>query len=235
MKDKQERNKALKKVYDKVKTYDDLVKTNIMFLKGDIPATWYYFEKWGTGGDQQTHATAPITKSLLAIHDAGIFTEGGQSAHCHKKKYYAPWHDANIVATEQRSFLAGVMPVELARELLPILKADKRIYVEMIFPQNEGNFSNIPYKHVADGWPKEFTATRVKTSEGKWISELKGSDEQDYKIKMKYYNTNRKFPNVDKILRQQAVFEIDARTYCKGPEVTTILLEALDKSRAAPL
>jgi len=232
----QETNKILDRVYKKVKTYEDLLQTNIEFLKGKLPGTWYYDARWGEGLDQKTHAVGDTTKTLLALHKKGIFTTGGQSAACGKveptedTRYYSE-SAGGVVEYEQRSNIDGSLPVELAQKLLPILKKDKRIYVEVWYPKEEGNFTNVPYKLVAKGWPKQFNVTREKTEDGKWQEATNQYADTTHKEHVDNFGP-RKYPNIKKILREQAEINVVLRKYCKGPEADKILLDAINKLTA---
>ena len=64
-------------IYDMVKTYDDLLEINKAFLRSELAHTYYYFERWGQGEEQNTHADA--SSVLLQLHNYGIYTTNGQS------------------------------------------------------------------------------------------------------------------------------------------------------------
>lgn len=228
----QERNKVLDKTYKAVKTYEDLLETNIQFLKGKLPGTWYYGATWGEGLDQKTHATDDTTKILLELHKKGIFTQDGQSAACGTYNVEKEGEEMReyllsdgVVGYKQRSGVGGFLPVELAQKLLPILKKDKRIYVNIQYPNGEGDFSNIPYKFDYEGFPQKFDVTLEKMKDGSW-RELTHMYEESYKEKVEIYSP-RKYPNIKKILKLQALFDITLRKYCKEPEADQILLDAI--------
>ncbi len=230
----QETNKILDRVYKKVKTYEDLLETNIEFLKGKMPATWYYDARWGEGQDQKTHAVSDTTKTLLALHKKGIFTMGGQSSACGKIEEGEEtrlYTGGKVIEYKQRSCISGFLPVELAQKLLPELKKDKRIYVHFSFPNEEGSFSNIPFEFDAKGWPKRFNVTLEKTEDGKWQKATNMGDDNAHKIQVDRYS-ERKYPNIKKILKEQAILDVILRKYCKGPEADKILLDAINKLTA---
>lgn len=227
----QETNKILDKVYKNVNTYNDLLKTNIEFLKGNLPETWYYGAKWGEGLDQKTHATDMTTQTLIALHKKGVFTVNGQSSQCDKnisEQTIYPESAGRVVAHEQRSFVDGFLPVELAQKLVPILQKDKRIYIDIKYPNDKDNFSNIPYKIVAKDWPGVFNVTREKTEDGKWQEPYNMWDDSTYKEIVKNFGP-RKYPNITKILKEQAMINVIIKKYCKGPEADNILLDAIEK------
>jgi hypothetical protein len=226
--------KILDSVYGKVKTYNDILKTGIDYMKGKLPQTWFYGAAWGEGEDQVTHATKDATKRLIELHKRGVFTYGGQAADGGDIDESSPYRTLNFgddsfpVAFKQRSCIGGYIPIELAQKVLPILKEDKRIYLEIKFPKDEGNFSNIPYKVEAgaEEWPGEFNVTTYKSSTGKWHNYTNMSDDpHGYFVK----NHPREYPAIRRILKQQAEIDVVLRQYCKGPEADKILLDAINK------
>ncbi len=233
--DKREEKRRIKKILDKayikVKTYDDLLKTGIDYLNGKLPETWWYGNAWGKGEDQKTHATSDATKTLIELHKKGVFTIGGQSSACGKLDNDIGWLGESLpaIAYEQRSSIDGYVRVELAHKLIPILKEDKRIYVDIKFPNGEGDFNNVPYKFEVKGWPKVFNVTRVKDFTGKWHEITNGYDEPHGHF---VETRPREYPIIRKILKQQAEIDITLRKYCKGPEADKILLDAIRKCRA---
>jgi hypothetical protein len=235
VKDEQRRvKKILDAVYTKVKTYDDILKTGIDYMNGKLPQTWFYGAAWGEGEDQQTHATKEATKTLIELHKKGVFTFGGQSSVCGNIDETSPYRSLNFhdgsfpVAYKQRSCIAGYIPIELAQKILPILKEDKRIYVEIKFPKDQGNFINIPYKVEAgaEEWPGEFNVTTYKSSTGKWHNYTNMSDEPHGDF---VKSNPREYPAIRRILKQQAEIDVVLRQYCKGPEADKILLDAINK------
>ena len=221
--------KILDAAYGKVKTYDDILKTGIDYMSGKLPQTWFYGAAWGEGGDQTTHATSEATKRLIELHKKGVFTIGGQSADCGKLDNDKGWlgpTEPPAVAYEQRSSISGYLPVELAQKILPILKEDKRIYVEVKYPKDEGNFSNMPYIVEAEGWPGEFNVTRIKDTKRKWhkVTNMHDAPHGDF-VK----TGPREYPAIRRILKQQAEVGVTLRQYCKGPEADKILLDAINK------
>ena len=44
-----EEYKDYKETYDSVKDYSDLLKTNLMFFRGELEETFYYLAPWGKG------------------------------------------------------------------------------------------------------------------------------------------------------------------------------------------
>ena len=231
-----EENRRIKKIldaaYGKVKTYDDILKTGIDYMNGKLPQTWFYGAAWGEGEDQETHATKEATKKLIELHKRGVFTIGGQSSACGDIDESSPYRALNFgddgfpIAFKQRSSISGYLPVELAQKLLPILKKDKRIYVEIKFPKDEGNFINIPYELEAEGWPGVFNVTTYKTSNGKWHDYTNMHDEPHGDFVSSH---PREYPAIRRILKQQAEIDIVLRQYCKGPEADEILLDAINE------
>lgn len=229
----QEHKNILDKVYKSVKTYDELLETNIKFLKGELPGTWYYDSPWGEGGDQKTHALENVTKILLNLHKKGVFTQGGQSSACgtynlekESEGMRAYLINEGVVAYKQRSCISGFVSVEIAQKLLPILKKDKRIYFQIQYPNSEGDFSNIPYKFDYEGFPQKFDVTLEKMKDGSW-REITNMYEETYKEKIVNYSP-KKYSNIRKILKEQAIFDVILRKYCEGPEADKILLDTLN-------
>jgi len=114
-------------IYEKVKTFEDLLLINKAFLRGELAHTYYYFERWGNGEDQNTHSEAGST--LIKLHDYGVYTVNGQSDYCEIDKELK----GKKYTMLQRSFVDVHILPELFEKLWPRLLEDERIYCRYLF------------------------------------------------------------------------------------------------------
>jgi hypothetical protein len=68
-------------IYTNVKTFNDLLKTNLMFFRGELLETYYYCAKWGDGEDQNNHAIVSTDNLIQLTGKYNIFTVNGQSSY----------------------------------------------------------------------------------------------------------------------------------------------------------
>ncbi len=102
----------LDQYYKNVKTWDDLIQTNIDFIEGRQPYTFYYCTTFHDHAYRD--GTYKIEEDLLRLHkEFGIFTENGQNS------VFTPTH-------KQRGYLDFVCQKDQA--LVDRLLADQRIY-----------------------------------------------------------------------------------------------------------
>lgn len=113
------------RVYTGVNTFDDLLNTNVMFFKRELPSTFYYADKWGNVGDQ-THVNEKTTNIMIELAKRGIFSIEGQSGYCDEKE-----------GTIQRSYIQFFTTVDIANQLKHALFNDSRIWVAMEFPDGQ--------------------------------------------------------------------------------------------------
>jgi len=126
-------------IYDMVKTFDDLLEINKAFLRSELAHTYYYFERWGQGDDQNTHSEAGST--LEQLHNYHIYTINGQSDYCEIDRHVPKWpskdEHGNLIyrgghehySMFQRSFVHFHIPLNMFQKLLPLLMNDGRLFV----------------------------------------------------------------------------------------------------------
>jgi hypothetical protein len=68
-------------IYHNVKTFKDLLNTNLMFFKGELSSTYYYLAKWGEGEDQNNHAIVSTNNLIQLTEKYNVFTINGQSSY----------------------------------------------------------------------------------------------------------------------------------------------------------
>src|SRR5690606_27389246 len=104
--------------WNNLKTYDDVLRMNIKYLKGIINYTPYHL---GPLDDSHKY----LADNLITLHEYRIYTDNGQAP---LKEYNIPYDDfKNLYSMEQKSYLEGMMPKEYTLQLIKYLEQFKDI------------------------------------------------------------------------------------------------------------
>jgi hypothetical protein len=132
-------------IYSNVKCWDDLIQTNLKFLKGEINEIFYH----GGPIDQETREPM-FLKGLIELNKMGFYTTNSQ-----------PTSDNNMI--RQKSYLEFNCSYDIALKLLTKMLQDETIYFALSSVSNEKPLfiSNIPE-------PK-YNLTKTKKTNSKWL------------------------------------------------------------------
>lgn len=130
----------IEKIYSLVKTYDDLIETNILYLQGKMPFTFYHYSPIY---DIQTNDLQKITKKLK------YFTMEGQSNYCDQE-------------TKQKPYIRGVIPTYIFKKILPQLSLNDEYFYEAYIIKTKEYITNIPYQRYSK---KEWRSIRYPEQE----------------------------------------------------------------------
>ncbi len=104
--------------YSNVKTYQDLLDSNIKFFNGTLKKTYYYLAPWGEGEDQNDHAIKS-TNNLIKLHQLyQVYTVDGQSNYSDPEYGYY-----------QRSYLGFLVEISTLSKVYEKLLNDPRIWL----------------------------------------------------------------------------------------------------------
>jgi hypothetical protein len=189
-------------VYKRVEDFTDLLQTNLMFFRGEIPRTYYYLAPWGKGADQNNHAEVATTNLIELTEQFRVFTIGGQSS----------YHTETV---HQRSFLECVMEANTFQRVVRRLMGDERIWVYFSFP----NYS------VMTSLAKRVNNLALTIDRGEefthfWV-EPRCRDE---------CGRGTGYKNVDEVFTELILCWIVCKEFDTDPTADTILLEALKMS-----
>jgi hypothetical protein len=125
-------NKSPEKVYEGVKTYKDLIATNVAFLQGKLPYTPYH-------GGPIDPETVPLMKSLVKINKAGFLSIEGQPSSHEVKFVEHTWKDNEgktagnwWYANEQKSYICGFMPKEHLEKFIRFMGNKHDYYYQLV-------------------------------------------------------------------------------------------------------
>jgi len=207
--------KMLYKLYQSVKTYRDLLNTNLLFLQGKVDATYYH-------NTPILQETVPLLTSLIKINDYGFFSTQGQPGTCTTGK--SAINNKQFIE-EQRGYIEGYVPSQIAPALKSYLQKRKDIYFTMTLPDTTFTHNIPENKLFRHGGKLKFNVTRDN-----WLNK----DGQISKRPWRLYtntpvygyidNSGGEYPNVDAILSMCAMFHIMTRDYCSG-SVEGVLLD----------
>jgi hypothetical protein len=125
---------ATRRIYSEVKTWGDLLYTNIAFLTNRMWGTYYYLDRFSS---EDPAPAAASGNNLIELAKAGVFTVNGQDSSCDEQQ-------------QQRAYVDAYVPQAMEAALVARLHRDPRIYFRAI------NFSTMK---VEDTVPEEFSDT----------------------------------------------------------------------------
>ncbi len=195
-------------MYSQVKTFSDLLETNLQFFRKEVEETYYYCAKWGEGEDQNDHALVATDNLIRLTRDYRVFTTNGQSS-------YSDW------CTDQRSYLFCYLESETFNSVKQSLLQDPRIWAVFITREQGCLF------------PKYTEISSLPSSTKRIVLTL--DDKQPYSvwrrdnsIREEYESTE--FPKVNEILHQTVFCVIIRKEWNKRPNADEVLLEHLEKA-----
>lgn len=112
-------------MYSKVKTWQDLINTNISFIKGEIPETFYH----GGPLDEETTNNKDFYDAILEMNEKGLFTDESQ-----------PYIKTNN--SGQQSYVSFYVQISRAETLKNLLKEDDTIFFECVDYYNNTQYDN---------------------------------------------------------------------------------------------
>ena len=119
------------KVYKNVRTYKDLIKTNVAFLQGKIYHTPYHLGPIDP-------ETIPLVQNLVRINEMGFFSTSGQPA-LTETVFIEPWKNNETgrtggnkwFETEQKSYIVGFMPKGHLARFICFMQDKKDFYYKV--------------------------------------------------------------------------------------------------------
>jgi hypothetical protein len=148
-------------VYDHVKTYDDLLETNIAFLEGRMARTLYCYGLM--------EETTPLIEKLKRLHqEKKLFTTEGQPATLKYDTWVTPEGKPQgnwWVSTEQKSYLSGFTldASEFRKTLEAIASKHPKFYFQIYDFTERESFTNFDEKFKMLGKQGIVKVTRVIT------------------------------------------------------------------------
>lgn len=188
-------------IYKKVRTYDDLLQTNLDWFNRKINQTFYYGMPWGEIDSDQIDHSITSGENLKNLTKNGVFTVNGQSFHC----------DDN--GTKQRSYVTFFMERDKFVSIVDQLKADDRIWFDVI-DANNNQWSTIEESVVTltSDFDEPYTTYPMSVDWSDAEKNISGVDD---------------YPIIKSILLgENMVFGIVIRKeFCKAPTADAVLLE----------
>jgi hypothetical protein len=205
------------KIYQNVKNYDDLIRTNLMFLEGLMPMTFYHS---GPIYDTDLIKTKEITSKYR------FFTMDGQSNFCDNY-------------LKQRTYLSGIIPLVNLKSLRKKLDNSDFWYSIYIISERK-YYTNIPYESLTKQEWKQYRfpeGTPESDDEDEYYYNY--ADEVLYEFfnltidgkipftnlwkddSKQYWKLIKNNPNLNEEVKKEindtcAVIEIVGHEYCKG-------------------
>lgn len=124
-------------MYENVKRFEDLLKINVEFLKGNIKKTYYYCDSFSGGEDSDSKHMSQVD-ILINLNQHLIYTTDGQSG------------QSDDSECQQRSYLDFLTTEDFAETLLPLLLTNKKLYVCAMYPDSIRNFDNVPKSELVN-------------------------------------------------------------------------------------
>jgi len=207
------------KIYKQVNSFDDLLITNLLFLNGQMPMTFYHQSPIY---DINTQKLESITKYFK------YFTTEGQSSECNDEE-------------KQKNYLMGVIHNDNLRRLLPNLEKSEYYYGYYYLASGEIQ-TNLPFQNLS---LKEWRKLRPRDPDDESMEEEEDEVKTFYNLTLSYNPKTKRveipFTNIwkdsleaywenfkalikDKIPRKVlkeiqsncSVLEIYGKEYCKG-------------------
>ena len=157
----------MKKIYQMVNSFEDLLQTNIQFLQGNLPMTFYH---WSPIYDQDTNGLQLVTEKIK------YFTINGQSNEC-TDEY------------KQKPYLTGFIPTKTLKNILPTILSSPNIYVNTYDIRTEEHFTNAPFqKFSLEQW------INYRYPKGTFKpTEIEDMIRERYNLTLEYNDRTRKF------------------------------------------
>lgn len=141
-----EESKKVNKIYDDVKTFKDLINTNLMFLNGEIQFTWYH-----NGPIVDDHQNA--IPDLIKLNKYGFFSIDGQSnqekEEIEEEEYgytrNGEFITVGVQSIQYISYISGLVEPCVSGFLLDYLKNNEDVYFSMSMSKTT-LFDNFPEK-----------------------------------------------------------------------------------------
>lgn len=108
------------KVFESVKTYDDLIKANVAFLQGRVIAAPYH-------PGPVDEETIPLLGNLIKINSMGFVSIEGQPASC-VYGMYAPKTQLYL-DVEQKSYIIGILQKKYLSDFIDFFKNENFYYI----------------------------------------------------------------------------------------------------------
>ncbi len=203
---------ARRRIYSHVKTWGDLLYTNLAFLTNRMWGTFYYTDRFSA--EDPRHAAAS-SNNLIELHKLGVFTDNGQDSAC----------DDYL---QQRAYVTAYVPQTMEAALIARLHSDPRIFFRVInFTTNKAEDTvpeefNEPFKDGSGG-RSIFCVTRTLPENDCFTSLF----DLQYGIKGKIEEIKHNAPTktVYNLLVKQSVYvEVTVRAWCEQ-SADGILLE----------
>ena len=200
--------------YKDVRIWDDLIRTNIEFLEGRRTENFYSSSPFHDAYNKDAmHFLKP---DLLRLHlEHGIFTTNGQNN-------MVPKPGTN--GRTQRGYLIFTCCLDFALDLVTQLLKDPRLYIYFRF----GGFN-------VSNYPEEEAIPLTDEPNGPTFSITEWEDTMTHACTDSAYASD--LENIGDILDDSLHVHIMYRTFpsstddCRFPEITTCLLEALERER----
>lgn len=206
------------RIYERVKTYQDLIETNIAFLNGEIKRTPYH----DGSIEEETHK---ILDNLVKINKFGFFTTNSQPSLCEYRKYIPKLN--YYIDVEQKSYISGFMFREEFYNLLSFIENNSLQVIYNITDIKKNilisNLKDNSYNVTRDRSYKQLK-DQVNTHWRYYTSITKG-------IHYDEYDNFGEYQNIQTILRNNCVFvELCLTEYCRF-EIADVLLEFYNSNK----
>lgn len=120
------------RVWNNVKTIEELFYCNIEFIKGNITESFYYF-------GPLAQDSLPLVGNLIKLNECGVFTHNGQRSISEEK--YKHYKTGNDMIAKQRPYIGCYMRRDYEDDLMEYLIALKYPDDEILFTLNRPCYS----------------------------------------------------------------------------------------------
>lgn len=190
--------------FRKVRTWGDLLRVNISFLKGEVLWTPYHF------GPLEPDSV-PLTGKLIALHKQGFLSVNGQAALI----FDTPTH-----RFYQRSYLIGFLPGYHAISLANYFQKHRKSFVGRIWYLKKHIHGNhwellLAYGDARMNQSKRFNLTKMKNDDGSWEypTNFPLTSDLDYINYGGETHSFRNYPAIMALFRGMILVEIGGLTY----------------------
>lgn len=220
-------------IYKKVKSYNDLLLTNIAFFENKLSSTYNYADYFISENMEDSNF-ADFKYDLIELAMYGIYSVNGHSNYCEKLtkdnyeiyKRFNKTSDDNIPINKktynklqyrQRCYIDFFISEKDAAILIPILKQQPNIFMHVIYP-NYNTTSNIPNLSMS------YQAI-VSNNVPLWDTELGDSVNLSTPNLREAtgYDAKMIFPNVHNVLKDKVLIFLYGREMCKDDCIDLLL------------
>jgi hypothetical protein len=219
-------------IYNLVKSYNDLLLTNIAFFKNKLASTYNYLDYF-ISETMEDHNFANFKDDLIELAKYGIYSVNGHSNYCEylTKDNYELYQKFNKISDDniqinkktykklqyrQRCYLDFFISQKDASLLIPILK-QQNIFMHVIYPDYKIS-SNVPNLSISY---QAIVSTDVPLSDTTFGDKINLSTPNLREITG--YDAKMMFPNIYNILKDKVLIFLYGKEMCKDDCIELLL------------